>query len=325
MPDSVDRRTFLHTSASCAGYLAALTPGMPGWFRNFSTSRVDSIQVTQAAWGRLERVGDGLWALISTPLDGDRTTLCNGGIIAGRDGVLVVESFASPRGAEWMAQQARELTGHWPSHVVLTHFHGDHANGVEGFAGDTTPVFHATSETRDLVRDTDAQRENTDAVRARLFADVAILDPSSETPIDLGGRTVRVRPRNGHTPSDVTVELDDPSVVWCGDLVWNGMFPNYRDAIPSQLSRAVRALERDRETVYVPGHGALAGAEDFVRYRQVIDDVERAARRAVERGTPAARGAEEYRLPDSLGEWIMFNPRYFEVAFTAWERELSPR
>jgi glyoxylase-like metal-dependent hydrolase (beta-lactamase superfamily II) len=135
VPPSVDRRTFLHASASCAGYLAALAPGMPRWFRSFRTARVESTPVTQEPWGRLERVGDGLWALISTPLDGDRTTLCNGGIIAGRDGVLVVESFASPRGAEWMARQARDLAGRWPSRVVLTHFHGDHANGVEGFAG----------------------------------------------------------------------------------------------------------------------------------------------------------------------------------------------
>jgi glyoxylase-like metal-dependent hydrolase (beta-lactamase superfamily II) len=157
-----------------------------------------------------------------------------------------------------------------------------------------------------------------------MLADVTIVDPSSETSVDLGGRTVRIRPRNGHTPSDVTVELDEPSIVWCGDLVWNGMFPNYRDATPSQLSRAVRALERQRDTVYVPGHGALAGRDDYERYRRVIDDVERAARRAIERGTPAATGAGEYRLPASLGEWIMFSPRYFEVAFTAWERELRP-
>jgi glyoxylase-like metal-dependent hydrolase (beta-lactamase superfamily II) len=103
------------------------------------------------------------------------------------------------------------------------------------------------------------------------------------------------------------------------------MFPNYRDAIPSKLSRDVRALERNRETIYVPGHGPLASPQDLQRYIQVIDDVGAAARRAIEGGTPAAEAAKSYRLPESLGEWTMFNPRYYEVAFTAWERELEER
>jgi len=55
---------------------------------------------------------------------------------------------------------------------------------------------------------------------------------------------------------------------------------------------------------------------------QVIDAVEGAARRAVEAGRPAAQAAESFALPASLGEWMLFSPRYFEVAFAAWEREL---
>jgi hypothetical protein len=32
-------------------------------------------------------------------LGGDRTTLCNGGLVAGRDGVLAIEGFMQPAGA----------------------------------------------------------------------------------------------------------------------------------------------------------------------------------------------------------------------------------
>ena len=35
-------------------------------------------------FGNLEKIADGAWALVSTPLSGDRTTLSNGGFIAGR-------------------------------------------------------------------------------------------------------------------------------------------------------------------------------------------------------------------------------------------------
>jgi len=272
----------------------------------------------------LERVGDGLWALVSTPFE-DRTTLCNGGIVAGTDGVLVVESFATPDGAAWMARQAEALTGRPPTHVALTHFHGDHTNGLEGFdVGAASPDVLTTNVTRDLVRDADAGRDAAPAAaRVRMLDGVTVVDPARESVVELGGRSVRIVPREGHTPSDVTVEIDAPSVVWCGDLVWNRMFPNYRDAIPSRLSRDVRALVRSRETTYVPGHGPLADADDLARYIDVIDHVEAAARRAFERGIAAAEAAQTFALPAALGEWVMFSPRYYEVALRAWERELA--
>ncbi len=143
------------------------------------------------------------------------------------------------------------------------------------------------------------------------------------TRIDLGGRTINLIPRQGHTPSDVTVELDDPSVVFCGDLVWNRMFPNYRDTTPSLFAASVRSLIRDRETTYVPGHGSLSTGRDLDLYVRLIDDVGEAAQRAIETGIPIPEAAGQYSLPESFGEWLMFNPRYFEVAFGAWERELK--
>ncbi len=321
----IDRRTFLHASASCSAHLLFVA-GLSPPARQFLTHGVRQQVIRQEPWGRLEQIGEGIWALISTPLDGDRTTLCNGGIVAGSSGALVVESFATPEGAAWMAQQAHELTGRSPSHVVLTHYHGDHTSGIEGYQADVTPRIMATEVTRNLVQETDAQRgRDQNDPRGRILAEVSLLNPATSTRIDLGGRVVWVHPREGHTPSDVTVEIEEPSVVFCGDLVWNRMFPNYRDAIPSKLSRDVRALERNRETIYVPGHGPLASPQDLQRYIQVIDDVGAAARRAIEGGTPAAEAAGSYRLPESLGEWTMFNPRYYEVAFTAWERELEER
>ena len=35
---------------------------------------------------------------------------------------------------------------------------------------------------------------------------------------------------------DVTIELEDPSVVFYGDLLWNRMFPNYRDTMPTAFA-----------------------------------------------------------------------------------------
>ena len=174
----------------------------------------------------------------------------------------------------------------------------------------------ATAMTRDQTRE-----RGRDAPAA-ILEGVHELDSTGPTEIELGGRSVRVVPRAGHTDSDVSLEIDEPSVVWCGDLVWNHMFPNYVDAIPSTLSRSVRQLRRERPTTYVPGHGSIADNAALDGYIALLDDVEAAARRAVERGMTSEEAGDAYRIPESLGEWTLFSPGYFARAIGRWMEEL---
>ncbi|HEX9630863.1 MAG TPA: MBL fold metallo-hydrolase [Gemmatimonadales bacterium] len=316
----LSRRVFLERSSSCAAHLA-LALALPASMRRRWAQQPAGRVVAQEAFGSLEQVADGVWALISDPLSGDRTTLANGGIIAGTDGVLAVEGFFQPAGATWLAERARERTGRWPTHVVLTHYHADHANGVAGYGAGAMPTVHATGVTRD---DVASRNRPPDDARAAALAAAELLTEQSPTTLDLGGRRVRIVPRQGHTASDVSVELDEPAVVFCGDLVWNAMVPNYVDALPSKLAAAVRALRRTEPTIYVPGHGAVAREAAFDRYVAMIDAIEDGARQAHARGQSAAEGGAAFALPASLGDWIMFSPTYFERAFAAWYRELTP-
>ena len=336
---SISRRRFVAASAGCASYLAAvgrfLPPEAPArWGRagvgtgagvgrgeGAGAGRVGRI-VAQEPWARIEEVGPGMYAIISTPLGGDYTTVCNGGIIGGSAETLVVEAFISEGGAAWVAGKARELTGRWPGQVVVSHHHADHSAGVEGFAGsadEAAPALHATEITRNLVL---TSPTNEGALAP--WADAILVPEGAPVNFDLGDRVVTVQPRRGHTASDLTVEVDGgEGPVWCGDLVWNAMFPNYVDAIPSRLSRSVRALRGLPATTFVPGHGPLADAEAMARYTAVIDSVEEAARDAIESGRTAQEAAEEYEVPEELGEWSLFNPAYYQRAIEAWMRELA--
>jgi glyoxylase-like metal-dependent hydrolase (beta-lactamase superfamily II) len=315
------RREFVGAVGSCAAHLALAASLVPVSVREAWAASSQSTIVAREPWGRLERIANGVWALISAPLSGDRTTLSNGGLIAGRNGVMAIEGFMTPQGARWLASQSRQLTGRWPTHVVLTHYHADHANGVEGYIADgfATRVF-GTAATRANVL-----TKNTPLTSARVEAlqVMSVLPPDSPTTIDLGGRRVTLVPRAGHTSSDVTIEIDDPSIVFGGDLVWNGMIPNFVDAMPTVLTRQVKALRRERSTVYVPGHGAVADAAALDRYLAVLGELESAARAAYGKGTPAAVAGAEFRLPPALGEWTLFGPTFYERAFTAWNRELA--
>jgi len=319
----LNRREFLAQSSSCAAHVALAALAMPPALRALWANAPLGPVVAREPFGNLEKVSDGVWALISTPLTGDRTTLSNGGIIAGRSGVLAIEGFNTPVGAAWLGARSRELTGRWPTHVALTHYHSDHSNGVAGYERpDARPTVRSTEVTRGLVLERNLPA---DAARTDALKDVTFFSGVGPTVIDLGGRTVRVVPAGGHTASDVSLELDDPGVVFCGDLLWNAMFPNYVDATPTQLSRSARALRRQGSTIYVPGHGALAKEAEFDRYLAMIDEVEGAAKRAHATGVTAAEAGANYALPASLGEWTLFNKVFFERAFAAWYRELDTR
>ena len=318
---SISRRRFVTASAGCASYLAAAgpllsAPSLRRW-RGVGARRI----VAQAPFARIEELGDGMFAIISTPLDGDYTTVCNGGIIGGSSGTVVVEAFATREGARWAAEQARALTGRWPSQVVVSHYHGDHSAGPTGFAadGESTPQLRATATTRDLVQGSPGD----EAVKAP-WADVVVVPEHGPVEIDLGSRTLTVVPRRGHTASDLSVQVDGgDGPVWCGDLVWNAMFPNYMDAVPSRLSRAVRALQAIDAGTFVPGHGPLADADGMARYVALIDSVEEAARNAWRRGVNSDDAAAAYEVPAELGEWMMFSPNYHQRAIQAWLDELG--
>jgi glyoxylase-like metal-dependent hydrolase (beta-lactamase superfamily II) len=319
---AIPRRDFLAGASSCAAHLALLglvAPRPWQWARRAAMPQ--GAVVAREPFGYLERVGEGIWALVSTPLDGARQTLANGGLIAGRDGVLAIEGFYQPEGARWLAARARELTGRWPTHVAVTHYHADHANGVAGYVeGERHPAVRATETTRDLVAE---RNRGVDAGTLAALGGAELLSPDGETVLDLGGRVVRVLPHEGHTPSDVALAVDEEDILFCGDLVWHGMFPNYVDALPSKLKAAVAAIRRGPETVYVPGHGPVGRAADFDRYAAMIDVVEQEARKAHAAGRTPAEAAATFALPSTLGEWTLFGPAFFERAFTAWYRELD--
>src|SRR5947207_1030871 len=95
----LSRRDFLNQSGSCVAHLALAAAVMPAAARLRWARNAYGPIVAAEPFGNLEKVSAGVWALISTPLSGDRTTLSNGGIIAGRNAVLAIEGFNQPQGA----------------------------------------------------------------------------------------------------------------------------------------------------------------------------------------------------------------------------------
>lgn len=336
------RRDMLTRTLGCGGFLALSLAGLSGtaqqaWAAEGAAPAAGQV-VTSTPFARVEKIVDGVWAVVSTPWadpqNVQRQTLSNGGIIAGRDGVLVVEGFNQPDGAAWVSDMAQQLTGRRPTHVVVTHFHADHTGGLAGFRqGAQGPDIVATRTTRDLALERNTlptpPREGETApdlapTRLQLVTPNRIMtDPTRSVRIDLGGRVVTLVPRDGHTDSDVTIELEEPRVVFTGDLVFNRIFPFYGDSTPSKWNATCDALLADERALYVPGHGNLARKPEMDTYRELLHLVGEAARAAHKAGTTAEQAAAAFRIPDRLGDWFQFSPRVFAFAFDAWYRELG--
>ncbi|MBU9765077.1 MBL fold metallo-hydrolase [Mycobacterium sp. TNTM28] len=218
-----------------------------------------------------KQLGRGVWRTRLPFLD---VTV---GLVAGTERCLLVDSGTTLAEARGIAADVSALTPHRVGHIVLTHNHFDHILGASWFRGAeiwcAPEVVTSLSAGRDELR-ADAIRHGADPGDVdRALAAIAVPDRQiCYGDIDLGGRTVSVRhPGRGHTSHDLIVVVPgDPAVVFCGDLVEESGDPvidadSDLAAWPATLQEVLAAGGDDG--VFVPGHGAVVGAE-FVRRQQ---------------------------------------------------------
>ncbi|UTW55755.1 MBL fold metallo-hydrolase [Kordiimonas sp. SCSIO 12610] len=290
--------------------------------------------IDEQSFARLEEIGDGVWAVLSTPVNAnggfETTTLSNAGLIMGDDKVVVYDAFFRPEGAAWLSEHAKKLTGRYPTHVIVSHLHADHCGGLAGFQrGSEGPEIIMTEVTRDLIFETYGKgepRENEIFGRPpiRLLGPTQILhDESKPVSLDLGGRSISIDPLAGHTPSDLAVHISDADIIFASDLVWEGYFPNYVNAVPSKLVPSVKHLFKNGDNLMVSGHGGIAKAKDLDIYLELLEAIDKGAKEAHALGLTAEEGGAIFISPEATKNWIRFNPQYPTIAYQAWYRELG--
>ena len=342
---ALSRRKLLAGSAAALGCSCLAGCHLPatGSDRKRLLSATAGEVVDRRSYGRIEKLDDRTYAFVSTPFDaeggaGDRTTHSNGGLVAGDDGVLLIDSFRRPEGAVWAAEFAYKTFGMRPTHVVCTHFHFDHVGGLAGLihAG-VVPEIIMSQTTADRCRaangawigEDEQSKWSRPAIHqwgGFLIGPTRVLaDESEPVTLDLGGREVRLIPLRGHTDSDLAVEVSDPAVVYGGDLIWNGIFPNFMSATPSQHLQSVHQILEHPRRIVVPGHGPAASSDSagIRQFAQLLEHIQDHARMAHAAGRRAEDAASSFEVPASLGQWKYFRDGFHQSAMNAWYRELS--
>jgi glyoxylase-like metal-dependent hydrolase (beta-lactamase superfamily II) len=304
--------------------------------------------VVDKGFATVFRVAEGVYATIARPERGPQA-LSNGGLIVGRDGVLIVEGHYDPSGAAVELEVARERSRAPIRAAVNSNYHFDHTLGNSRYAAEKIPIIgHELTRAKmqqiygsmkrqsaeklldDFKRTLGEAR--TDAERARAAADVEAYtllvkgvlgatltyptEPvSARREIDLGGLTVILEPQPGHTPTDLLITVPERGVVFTGDLLVNGLYPVTVDADLAAWRAALVKLSRmPADTVLVPGHGPVAGREAVTRQLDLFDHVAQYSEDMFRAGVPLTDAQQRYEVP----------ARFASLAISSWAFSIPP-
>lgn len=261
--------------------------------------------------GRAQEVSDGIHAFVQP--DGS-WMINNSGFVAGSSGVLCVDACATERRTRDLLAAIAEVTAAPVRTLVNTHHHPDHTAG-NGFFPNATIVAHeqARPEMRALgLPGNDGIWSDVDYGDLELqLPFLTFTDRITAWVDDL--RCELMHPgRAAHTTNDVVVWIPERSVLFAGDLLFNG-------GTPFLLSGSVRGsidvlehfLAPLGATTIVPGHGPVCGPEvidEVLDYLRFVLDLAARGREAGVSPLELARETDLGRFADwTDGERIVGN------------------
>ena len=293
-------------------------------------------------FARVTELAPGVYVTIADSTKGSQCA-SNGGVIAGRDAVLIVEGHMEPAGAALEIEVARMVSKAPVRGAVDTHFHLDHSFGNPAYAAAGIPIL-AHDKVKPLMKQQYADRKGVD--KAPLLAPLkaklaAATDPAdrkrkevdletwtwmygaidtgnvtfpteslapSQLPkrIDLGGLTAVLEFHTGHTVTDLIVRVPERDIVFAGDLLFNRAYPV---AIDADMIAWRKVLDEfagySRAMRIVPGHGPVCGREAVEEQRALFDDLRAHADKMKRAGASVDEAERRYTMPKRFQDFRM--------------------
>jgi glyoxylase-like metal-dependent hydrolase (beta-lactamase superfamily II) len=326
-----NRRQFLRTAVASPA-LAARKPDPP--------------PLLNRGFARVTQVAPGVYVTIADSSKGSQCA-SNGGVLAGRDAVLIIEGHMEPAGAALEIEVARMVSKAAVRGAVDTHFHLDHTFGNIAYAEQRIPIIahervaalmkeqYAALQGADkgpllaphekklaqAVDGTDKKRKEVDlatwkwmydAIDAAKLAFPTELLAAADLPkrIDLGGLTAVIECHPGHTPTDLIVRVPEHDLVFAGDLLFNHAYPVALDADMISWRRVLdRFAGYSRRTRFVPGHGAICSRETVQDQCALFDDLRAHAEKMMRAGMTVDEAERRYGVP----------PRFQDHPVHSWD------
>jgi glyoxylase-like metal-dependent hydrolase (beta-lactamase superfamily II) len=333
------RRDFLAVS-SCAGAALACARFLPAaWASGVLAQdpRVAATPLLDKGFASTRKIGDGVYATIADASKG-LDALCNGGFIFGRDAALLIEGHHTPNAAAFELEALRMVSQAPVRAALNTHYHFDHSFGNAFYGARGFPIMaHAKAAgmmveryaslqaggsaamlapyeklAQDAKVEPKKQRAAGDLQAAQILVNsslhTALTLPNqpidaTKTPItlDLGGVKVVIEAYHGHTPTDIAVRVPEQNIVFTGDLLFNDSYPVSFDTSMNGWMKALDTFSKlDKDTLFVPGHGAVCGQDGIAQERAVFEDLANHAQKMMKAGVPAQEAAQRYEIPEKF-------------------------
>lgn len=236
----------------------------------------------------------------------------NVGLIAGDDGLVVIDTNASgPLGEETLAAVRRVSTAPVLA-AVNTHVHVDHVLGNAVFSAAGAELIAHESAAAALPGHVAEVRSEHRGDADPRYEDLIATEPvvptrtfSSALTLDLGGRLLElVHPGRGHTAGDVVVRVPDADVLFAGDLVEESTAGSVSPGLgadcypmdwPTSLDLVLTLVAPG--TLVVPGHGRPVDLDFVWEQRAALGVVAETIRDLAGRGVPLADAAGSAEWP----------------------------
>lgn len=259
------------------------------------------------------KLGEGAYAYTA---EGDPNT----GVIIGDDGVMVIDTQATPFMAQDVVKRIREVTDKPIKYILMSHYHAVRVLGAAAYEAENIIASRATYE---MIEERGQFDYDSELGRfPRLFQGAETIPgltwPSivfdGKITIDLGNCPVEIwSPGRGHTQGDTIAWLPDQKILYAGDLVEFGATPYTGDAHlrdwPTTLD-ALRALNPEK---LVPGRGdALETPElcekAMAETQAFITDLYESAKEAREAGKDLKEAFNlcKERMDPKYGDWVIY-------------------
>jgi cyclase len=189
-------------------------------------------------------------------LDGQGGTI---GVLAGPDGVLMVDSQFAPLGDKIVAA-IKQVSDGRIRFLINTHVHGDHTGGNENIAKQGAAIV-ARENLRMRLAKPNPQANGQPGVPAPALA-LPVVTYDAPVTIHMNGEDVQLVPVPlAHTDGDTMVYFPNANVIMTGDFYRSTGYPNIDRANGGTMNGMLAGFDAivklgRADTKIVPGHGA---------------------------------------------------------------------
>ncbi|MGB5517590.1 MAG: MBL fold metallo-hydrolase [Gammaproteobacteria bacterium] len=188
--------------------------------------------------------------------------ISNAGFVVTGDGVVVFDALGTPSLANKLVSKIREITDQPIRKIIVSHYHADHVYGLQVFE-EIGAEISAPEGAQKYIQ--------SDAARMRLEERQFSLEPwvdentrlvlpdstvSKSDSFSMGGLTFTINYMGkAHSDGDLTMLVEPDSVLFSGDIIFEGRIPFVGNADTKNWLNTLTRLETGGLTALIPGHG----------------------------------------------------------------------